>query len=178
MIDDIDISQFPFNTFGPKHPSNDFIPAPLPSTNGRHNGRRGRIGAKERRKADVRIRATSNSLPKHCVVHGCTKPTRRAAGKGLDGRYCRRHADHYSRHGSPYKGSYTSSELAQFRLSASAWLNANRDDLWANSAIERIQPVIPGRRSLCGGIPATGPQRPGSRSQSVGSLTSSPCRTD
>lgn len=74
-----------------------------------------------------------------CRVVGCPQPARAATSKGLDTRFCRRHADHYSRHGSPYKRSYSASELSQYRKTVRRWLNDNREDRWVKNAITRVE---------------------------------------
>lgn len=76
---------------------------------------------------------------RHCRVVGCDKPTRAGTEEGLDTRFCRAHSDHYSRHGSPYKRSYTAKELAPHRKAATAWLEANSDDRWVSNAIDRVK---------------------------------------
>lgn len=74
-----------------------------------------------------------------CRVVGCGKPARAGTDDGLDTRFCRAHADHYSRHGSPYKRSYTAKELAPYRKAAMAWLEANEGDIWVRNAIDRVK---------------------------------------
>lgn len=74
-----------------------------------------------------------------CRVIGCGKPARAGTEDGLDTRFCRQHADHYSRHGSPYKRSYTAKELAPYREAAIAWLKANMDDQWVRNAVDRVE---------------------------------------
>lgn len=76
---------------------------------------------------------------RYCRVIGCPHPARAGEGKGLDTRFCRKHADHYSRHGSPYKRSYTAKELAPHRKPVRAWLKANQEDRWIANAIARVQ---------------------------------------
>lgn len=94
---------------------------------------------KRERKAEVRSRAGEpSSMFSRCRVVGCDKPARAGTQDGLDTRFCRSHADHYSRHGSPYKRSYTAKELAPHRKSANAWLETNRDDKWVRNAIDRV----------------------------------------
>ncbi|MGO4441475.1 hypothetical protein [Rhizobium sp. RAF56] len=95
---------------------------------------------KRERKEEVKARAKEPSFRFHtCRVMGCGKPSRAATQDGLDTFYCRSHADHYSRHGSPYKRSYGASEIAPHRMIARAWLEANKDDMWVTNAIQRIQ---------------------------------------
>ncbi|WP_292414510.1 hypothetical protein [Mesorhizobium sp.] len=95
---------------------------------------------KRERKADVMSRAAEPShMFSRCRVIGCDRPARAGTDDGLDTRFCRQHADHYSRHGSPYKRSYTSKELAPYRKAATAWLEANEDDFYARNAIDRVK---------------------------------------
>ena len=74
----------------------------------------------------------------YCRVIGCPHSARAGEGKGLDTRFCRKHADHYSRHGSPYKRSYTAKELAPHRKAIRQWLKANREDQWVANAVSRV----------------------------------------
>ena len=75
----------------------------------------------------------------YCRVIGCGKPARAGTSDGLDMRYCRSHAEHYQRHGSPIKRSYTGKELAPYRRAALRWLEANAGSFWAKNAIGRVQ---------------------------------------
>ncbi|MER9402069.1 hypothetical protein NKI46_28640 [Mesorhizobium sp. M0615] len=74
-----------------------------------------------------------------CRVVGCERPARAGTDDGLDTRFCRQHSDHYSRHGSPYKRSYTAKELAPYRKAALAWLEANAEDQWVRNAVDRVE---------------------------------------
>ena len=58
---------------------------------------------------------------------------------GSDTRFCRSHADHYARHGSPYKPSYTAKEIALYRKAALTWLEANEGDVWVRNAVDRVE---------------------------------------
>ena len=80
-----------------------------------------------------------NHMYSYCRVVGCPNPARAGTDKGLDTRFCRKHADHYSRHGSPYKRSYTAKELAPHRKAVRAWLKQNASDRWVQNAIQRIR---------------------------------------
>lgn len=71
-----------------------------------------------------------------CRVVGCGKPARGGTEDGLDTRFCRRHSDHYARHGSPYKRS--AKELAPYRKAAIVWLELNAEDQWVRNAIDRV----------------------------------------
>jgi hypothetical protein len=94
---------------------------------------------KRARKAEVKARAGEPSaMFSRCRVVGCAKPARAGTEDGLDTRFCKSHADHYSRHGSPYRASYTASELAPYRRGAVGWIRAHREDPWVSSAIDRV----------------------------------------
>jgi hypothetical protein len=75
----------------------------------------------------------------YCRVTGCPSPARAGTSKGLDTRFCRKHADHYSRHGSPYKRSYTARTLGPHRKDVRRWLKENREDRWVLNAVQRVQ---------------------------------------
>ena len=69
--------------------------------------------AKRKRKAEVKGRATEpSSMFSRCRVVGCRRLARAGTEDGLDTRFCRSHADHYARHGSPYRQSYGAREIA------------------------------------------------------------------
>ena len=95
-----------------------------------------------------------------CAVLGCNEPTRYAAGEGFDQKLCRKHWEYYQRHGSPYRGSYTASDLKEPRRWAEDWLKANQDDQRVQITLGKIQtllrtagPVVPAFR-LKGSKPA------------------------
>jgi len=88
------------------------------------------------RKADVKARAEQpNHMYGYCRVVHCGKPARAGTGDGLDMMFCRSHADHYSRHGSAYKASYTAKDLQPHRQEARKWLEANQDDPAVHRAV-------------------------------------------
>jgi hypothetical protein len=91
------------------------------------------------RKGEVRRRAAEPShMFNMCRVVGCKHPARAGTQDGLDTRFCRSHADHYARHGSPYKRSYTAAEINPYRRAAVEWLLANKSDRWVANAIQRV----------------------------------------
>jgi hypothetical protein len=95
---------------------------------------------KRERKNEVKSRAAEPShMFSRCRVIGCDKPARAGTDDGLDTRFCRSHSDHYARHGSPYKRSYTAKELAPYRKAAMAWLEANEGDVWVRNSIDRVR---------------------------------------
>lgn len=92
------------------------------------------------RKSDLatRLSTTKPDGRQHCWVVGCKSPPGNASGEGL-GRFCRKHLEHYRRHGDPLKGSYGAPELTPHRLAAEAWLEANRDNTFVAAAIGGIE---------------------------------------
>jgi len=93
-----------------------------------------------RRKKEVAQRANEvNSYAGACKVVGCGRPARAAVGEGLDNRFCRAHADFFQRHGSPYKRSYTATELRPFRRAALSWVKANEADTFVANAIQSVK---------------------------------------
>ncbi|MBB4391667.1 hypothetical protein [Bradyrhizobium sp. ERR14] len=91
------------------------------------------------RKAEVKGRAQEPShMFKMCRVVGCKHTARAGTGDGLDTRFCRPHADHYARHGSPYKRSYNATEINPYRRAAVEWLLAHKTDRWVVNAVQRV----------------------------------------
>lgn len=98
------------------------------------------ISRRSRRKADVKARAQTMDIDAGwCRVLDCNNPARSTVGEGLDGRFCRTHADQYARHGSPYRKSYAATEVRPYRSAAAAWLKANKDDPWVRNGVERVK---------------------------------------
>ena len=95
--------------------------------------------AKRERKAEVKARANEpSSMFSRCRVVGCSRPARAGTQDGLDTRFCRSHSDHYARHGSAYRASYTANELAPYRRAAVDWIAAHRQDTWVANAVDRV----------------------------------------
>jgi hypothetical protein len=95
---------------------------------------------RQKRKQDVKDRASvPNHMYGYCRVIHCGKPARAGTSDGLDERYCRAHADHHQRHGSPLKGSYTAKALNPYRRAALAWIVAHEDSRWVQNAVARVQ---------------------------------------
>lgn len=95
------------------------------------------------RKAEVKSRASEpSSMFTRCRVVGCSRPARAGTGDGLDTRFCRSHADHYARHGSPYKASYSAREINPYRAAAQAWLEANQNDTYVANAVDRVATLL------------------------------------
>lgn len=93
-----------------------------------------------RRKQEVKARAAeANHMFSYCRVMGCAKPVRAGTDDGLDTRFCRSHAEHYQRHGSPFKRSYSGKEIAPYRRAALKWLTRNANQFWVKNAIDRVR---------------------------------------
>lgn len=81
------------------------------------------------RKRDIRQRiAGPQDAYDRCRVIGCGKPTTAIRKKGLNRLYCRRHVDHYRRHGSYFKRSYGAGELLPYRLRAARWIEEHKSE--------------------------------------------------
>jgi hypothetical protein len=95
---------------------------------------------RKKRKEDVKQRASQpNSMYSHCRAVGCPNPARAGTADGLGRLYCRKHHDHYQRHGSLFKPSYKASELNPFRKVAVKWLEENREDAWVQNAVAAVK---------------------------------------
>lgn len=95
---------------------------------------------RRQRRADVAARAACpDHMSAYCRVLGCNRPARAGTTGGLDRRYCRAHADHYQRHGSPTKGSYPARVLNPYRRAALAWLMANPENPYVQIAIRKVE---------------------------------------
>jgi len=95
---------------------------------------------RQRRVVEVKARAErSDHMHSYCRAMGCSHPARAGTGDGLDRRYCRRHADHYQRHGSPFVDSYRAAQLNPNRRAAIDWLLAHPDEFWVKHAIRSVE---------------------------------------
>lgn len=80
-----------------------------------------------------------NHMYSYCRVIGCRRPARAGTSDGLDTRYCRSHADHHQRHGSPFKGSYPARVVNPYRRAALEWLVAHEDAYWTKHSIAKVK---------------------------------------
>ena len=95
--------------------------------------------SRQRRIKDIRERAhTANSVYGYCRIKGCQKPARAGTDKGLDKRYCLKHAEHRRRHGSPWKPSYSSARLKPYRVSALKWLKRHGEEPAVRNVLSEI----------------------------------------
>jgi hypothetical protein len=93
-----------------------------------------------RRKQDVIRRVSKTDAPySYCHVIGCPFPPTARTGKGLNRLYCRKHEDHFERHGSYFKRSYTASEINPYRKAALRWIKENQEDYLVSTAILKVE---------------------------------------
>lgn len=93
----------------------------------------------DKKAKDVRSRANQpNHMFSYCRVIHCGQPARAGTADGLDRLYCRRHADHYQRHGSPTKPSYPAKVINPYRQAALVWLLDHEDDFWVKDAVGKV----------------------------------------
>lgn len=91
-------------------------------------------------KDNLLVRVTSpNHMYSYCRVVGCPNSASAGTTEGLNHLYCRKHEDHYERHGSYTKRSYTASEINPYRKIALGWLKANTDDITVKLAIKGVE---------------------------------------
>lgn len=93
-----------------------------------------------KRRADIRARVSraEGAYPR-CVVLDCDQPSMAHQRNGLNRHYCRRHVEHYRRHGSYSKASYAAVELNPYRRTAYAWLQARREFPAVIEAVDRVR---------------------------------------
>lgn len=91
----------------------------------------------------LRLVQTNPNGRNHCWVFQCPEPPGNASGNGL-GRFCRKHLEHYRRHGDPLKPSYTALKTNPYRNAAAAWIKRNADDRFVQIAVKRIEGLMAG----------------------------------
>jgi hypothetical protein len=99
------------------------------------------ISMSTRRKRTEDISRRLGTVPNtrfFCAVINCGQPTRAASGTGLNRHYCRRHEDHFQRHGSYLKPSYSAAELAPYRKAAESWLVKHQSDPYVRHALLKV----------------------------------------
>lgn len=93
-----------------------------------------------KRRADIRSRVSraEGAYPR-CAVLECDQPSMAHQRSGLNRHYCRRHVEHYRRHGSYSKASYPAVDLNPYRRTAYAWLQAHREVPAVVEALDRVR---------------------------------------
>ena len=95
---------------------------------------------RQRRREDVRTRvATRAAAWPRCTVLHCPKPPTGATTSGLNRHYCKAHEDHFERHGSYVKPSYTAAQINPYRRAAFVWLEANSERPAVKAAVAAVR---------------------------------------
>lgn len=93
----------------------------------------------QKRQADIRRRiAAAKPDYGRCRIVECDQYSTATVGKGLNRLYCRRHVDHFRRHGSYFKPSYRVADLNPYRRSAEDWICKHTDDGVVREALDTI----------------------------------------
>jgi hypothetical protein len=77
----------------------------------------------------------------YCRIIGCHHPATAGTESGLNRLYCRKHEDHFERHGSYIKRSYRLADIHEHRKEATQWIKTNLhlpEVICAKAAIERL----------------------------------------
>jgi hypothetical protein len=100
------------------------------------------VSGRQRKRVDLtkRLRETRPDGRQRCWVFQCPDPPGNASGNGL-GRFCRKHLEHYRRHGDPLKPSYKAAQIAPYRKKAKRWIKANAKDRFVLQALRRIETI-------------------------------------
>lgn len=80
-----------------------------------------------------------NHMYSYCRILGCPNAASAGTDKGLNHLYCRKHEDHYERHGSYTKRSYTAKEINPYRKIALGWLKANPETMTVKLALKGVE---------------------------------------
>lgn len=94
--------------------------------------------AYNKRRADIQQRVSSTKGYRECIVADCGQTTMAHQRSGLNQNYCRRHVDHYKRHGSYSKPSYTAARLNPYRKSVLDWLKEHAGEPCVAEAVDRV----------------------------------------
>lgn len=95
---------------------------------------------RQRRTRELKNRmARGENAFAHCQVHPCENRPTAATGEGLNRRYCRKHIEHYRRHGSYVKKSYGAGELRAYRSDALRWLQTHAEDEAVQIALDKVR---------------------------------------
>lgn len=99
------------------------------------------MNTRQQRQHDIRRRASQpDPMYSYCRIIGCHQPATAGTDSGLNRRYCRKHEEHYERHGSHTKRSYRLADIQEHRKQATRWIKANAHlpaVIHAKAAIER-----------------------------------------
>lgn len=107
-----------------------------------------RVSGRSRRLADIAERSYTPAAepPRRCSIMGCQRLTQRSAGNGLSDAHCKRHVEFRRRHGSVWRRSYTTDEIAPYREAARRWLKRHRED----ARVAGVLSTLEGRMEAAG----------------------------
>ena len=89
----------------------------------------------------MRLSTTRNTGRNRCWVLTCNEPSGNASGAGV-GRFCRKHLEHYRRHGDPLKESYRAARTRSLKSAALYWVKSNRGEPFVQAATSRIESLM------------------------------------
>lgn len=96
--------------------------------------------SRQKRKQDVLNRVSkTDHMYSYCRIIGCPCTATAGTNKGLNRLYCRKHEEHFERHGSYTKRSYRASEINPYRRAAYDWLTENQDKPYVKHAMEGMK---------------------------------------
>jgi hypothetical protein len=95
---------------------------------------------RSKRKSDV-LRRVKTPYPVYprCRIFGCLNQTTAGTTKGLNRLYCRKHEEHFERHGSFTKKTYTAAQINPYRRAAFEWLTLNQEKTLVTLALRSIE---------------------------------------
>ena len=98
---------------------------------------------RQRRTAELRSRiARHEGAFARCQVYPCENRPTAGSGEGLNRLYCRKHIEHYRRHGSYVKKSYGAGDLRPYRAAALQWLREHATDPAVSTALGRTRGIL------------------------------------
>jgi hypothetical protein len=97
------------------------------------------INTWHKRRREIQHRVGTSDGYARCIVADCDQPTMAKQRSGLNRNYCKRHVEHYRRHGSYSKRSYTASQLGPYRKGAAELLMAFSGRPEMAEAVDRVR---------------------------------------
>ncbi len=89
-----------------------------------------------------RLAEVASEGPQTCIALGCKRPTQSTTGKGLSQTYCKPHIEFKRRHGSTWRKTYSTGEIAPYRGAAQKWLKEHRHNALVSRAIAELDSLI------------------------------------
>lgn len=125
---------------------------------------------RQRRARNLQTRiAQANGVFRRCQVYPCENRPTAGSGEGLNRLYCRKHVEHYRRHGSYVKKSYSAGELRPYRVAAMQWLSEHAADSGVSTTLSRIRERLSASRNPVEAFRLAG-RNPAERARNVWAL--------